>query len=336
LNDKNQQKNIINFESFGRKHPRLSIEKYPLYHDTLCKLGKEDISWRVDRCNIDGIGIECCIDPSHRGYVPVGCDRRTCPQCSFLDMRRRYDQFFPALLRYTDPDMIEYNPGYRLRFWTFTCRGLRIGQDMTLFISQLKKSLFLFWRNVFGERSKYPDEEAGGVFFIEVQGDKYWCPHCHALIWSKRKNIKPLRDEWEYCLRKYNHSGSGLWITKLYGDYEKAIYEVLSYPVKPDKDGRHDKVLLAYTESALSGKRRYFMKGSFCGLFPNTHNSTPCDTCEGYMVQGYDYKHERRDFWKNAFPENIQGLKNYVNAGWMSGAKRADLKLNTPTVESLE
>lgn len=336
MNDKNLQENIINFENFGRKHPRLSSEKYPEYHDTLIKLGHKDISWRIDRCMIDGIGIECVLDPSHRGYIASGCKRRTCPQCSYLDMRRRYDQFFPYLLRYTDKDMIKANTGYRLRFWTFNCRGLGKYQDMTLFITQLKKSLFLFWRKIFSDLAKYPDEEAGGVFFIEVQGDKFWNPHIHALLWSKFKNVKTLRKEWEYCLRKYDHSGNGVWIKELYGDYEKAIYEVLSYPVKPDKDGRHDKELLAYTESALNGKRRYFMKGSFYGLFPMVHHSTPCDTCEGYMTQGYDYTRERRDFWKNAFTEDIEGLKNFVNAGWMSGAKRADLKINIPTVESLE
>ena len=336
LDFSNIENQVISFKHFGRKFPRLDMDNYPQYHNSLIKLNRLDLSWRIHRCRIDGIGLECENNYLHSGYVPVSCNRRTCPQCAWTEMLERLDQFYP-LVRFTDSDMILENPGYRLRFWTLTAQGIPKNTDLTKHISKLKSAFHLFWRKSFGNRSQFHDPEAGGVFFLEVQGKNFWCPHIHGLAWTRYPQANEFRSKWEYSLKRYGLKGNRIQIKLIYGDPVKSIFEIISYPIRPNKNGRHDQKLLAHTEVALSGQRRYFIKGSFYRQFPRQKGSAFCHECDGSMEQGWNYIHNCIDYQKNIFSIDYPGIKNFIEKAWISPARRRDLieNINIPTNESL-
>jgi len=327
---------IVSAYDFLRDFPRLSEEKYPRYHHYLRGAGFSKVSNRVDQCCINAIGLDCSSgDHTHYAYAPIPCKRRTCPQCAVIEMNDRIDQF-SYLSQFLYHDIFKPLKNYRLRFWTLTTKGLPPGSDLTEHIKSLKSALFLFWRKLFGDRSASPDPEAGGVFFFEVQGVKLWCPHINGLVWSGFHHVTQLRRLWKYCIEYYGLSGYRLKVQSIQGDdLLKIVCEIVSYPLNPDKQGRHDQVLLANVEKAFFGQHRYIIKGSFYGQFPRIEHKAKCPICSSPMEVGEDYSRNCLDVQRGFFPETLEGLQRYHDFGFISEKKRILLKSNIATIESL-
>jgi len=324
---------------FLRDYPRLTEENYSKYHTCIKRLGFFKLSQRIDECLIHGIGLDCSSgDHRHYKYAPIPCKRRTCPQCASIEMIDRVLQFSP-LVHYLHHDLFDPRLSYRLRFWTLTAKGVPIGNELTDFIKSLKSALHLFWRKLFGDNSKKPDPEAGGVWFFETQGEDYWCPHIHGLVWSKFHHVKVVRPLWYYCLKYYGLHGDRIELDELTGDnLDKVVREIVSYPIDPDKLGRHDQALLANIEVALHGQRRYIIKGSFYGKFPRIEHKAQCPVCNAPMIIGEKYSRDRRghiDLVRDMFPETLEGLQKYHDMGFISKHKRFLLESNIATIKSL-
>jgi len=327
---------VVSAYDFLRDFPRLSEEKYPRYHNYLKHVGFYKLSNRIDKCSINAVGLNCTSgDHTHYAYAPIPCKRRTCPQCAIIEMNDRIDQF-SYLSQFLYHDMFKPLKSYRLRFWTLTTKGLPPGSDLTEHIKSLKSALHLFWRKLFGSYSKKPEPESGGIFFFEVQGVKFWCPHIHGLVWSDFHHVTQLRRLWKYCIEYYGLSGYRLKVQDIKGDdLLKIVCEIVSYPLDPDKQGRHDQVLLANIEKALFGQHRYIIKGSFYGQFPRIEYKAKCPVCNSPMEIGEDYLHDRLDVQRDFFSETLEGLQRYCDFGFISEKKRVLIKSNIATIKSL-
>ena len=73
---------------------------YPEFHKILLENGRGDLSFKINKCNVDGLRLDCPIDPSHYNYLPVSCNRRICPSCARSDMIARINRYnFPDLFK---------------------------------------------------------------------------------------------------------------------------------------------------------------------------------------------------------------------------------------------
>lgn len=322
----------ISHKEFNRKYPRLTFENYPEYHRTLQKLHCDDLSWRINRCGIDGMRLDCTEDIEHSCWVKLGCNRRTCPQCATIEMFDRFRQFFEIAgitANASHDDM--FDPGWRVRFWTLSCKAVK-NYALDFPLKAMKRSLFAWWRQTHGERSKefnYNYERAGGLFVFEVQSG--WNVHIHGLILGphfsddqQQKNrvgsLTRAREIWTNCLTKYGWSGHGLNVKPVIrkdGDFRGSILETIAYPLRPDKEGKFQQRLLAYVESAFSGQRRYILKGSWYNQFSRIKRTAICPEClnELYKEPAYDIVWAY-PYRKNMFYEDEEGLQRWINRGY--------------------
>ena len=180
--------------------------------------------------------------------------------------------------------------------------------------------------------------------------------------------MEKVRSLWEKILIKNSLSGNQIHLELLYkkgfdkdmkevkrnlitdDDYIDAIREIVAYPVKINKYGRHDPRLLAHVEHALFGLRRYIIKGSWYNKFKRPEHKAVCEIdmanftkmIETDPVFGKAYRHR-------IFEETKTGLQNWKNIGYhyprdrVVKLKKKELKeyietiysLNIPTRESL-
>lgn len=335
-NESKKEPGEVDFRDFGRKFPRLTWENAPRYHETLQRLlGLVDkTSLKIETCGIGARRIDCDGEKStvlHSKYVPVTCNRRTCPECAWQDMKDRIRQFEPiGEIGY----QYRNHPDMRVRFWTLTIRAAKPETDLKPYFDGLKQSLFDLWRALFGDNARRHAErpedlkKAGGVFFMEVQ--EGWNPHLHGLVLSPFFRVEHVRAIWKKVVKKNGLSGSRIEIKEPYikgakhaklpcrtpEDYHQAIMEIVSYPIRPDKGGRHDPVLMAYVEAGLQGHRRYICKGDWYNRFERPESHAICGECAG----GFTHEELYDDFAKltkqNFFPENETGLRNWQDHGY--------------------
>jgi len=98
------------------------------------------------------------------------------------------------------------------------------------------------------------------------------------------------------------------------GSFKNSIWEILNYPVKPDKEGRHDPVLLAHVEHALHGRRRYVKKGAWYPKFPRIETCSECPVCGYGMIAHFDPEYEKsvgNTIKPETFTYDEQGVKNF-------------------------
>jgi len=242
----------------------LRKEKYPLFHYTLEQNFRADLGWKIDQCKLAGIRLDCENVGYHHGFIPVNCNRRICPACSTHQMAKNILRYHP--LSYFPNNQIK-RKNWRLRFWTFTSKAEK-NKSLREPMEAVSKAVRLYWRNVYGDRSKPrkgPFPDAGGIFVIEV--GEGWNVHAHALIFGPyHKNLDDLREIWSKSLKQYSWSGSRIHVKNLTrdpnGSFEGAVVELISYPLNPDKRIDLDEKLLAYIEMAMSGRNRLNFDGS--------------------------------------------------------------------------
>lgn len=269
---------------FNRKYKPLNETDFPIYHNTLKQLNQDKISFDVARCGIDAIKMECKENPAfHKWFVPILCQRRTCPECCRIDMYDKYQQYheISEIAEKANGRPGEYYPSsWRVRFFTLTSFALP-DHDLEKPIDACKKALKRFWRYTFGERGMN-EKKAGGLFMLEVQSG--WNVHFHGLVLSPFIHESEVKEVWSESLEKNGWYGKYANIQVVYpgktGSYNDAVLELLQYPVKPNKRGRHDQKLMAYVEAALYKKKRIISKGAWYNQFPKEYNPTLCPICD--------------------------------------------------------
>jgi len=322
---------IILPDNFNRKYSPLSENLYPVYHDVLKKSNHPELSYKVDKCGIDGIRLTCSKNYQHSYVLPINCKRRTCPECSRLEMLSRFHQFKPIIKIIKDTNA---RPGsklpqeWRCRLVTLTCKAKK-GQNLQRPLESVKKAFFEFWRNVYGVKSEFKkySDIIGGLWYIEIQSG--WNVHMHGIVLSPFIKTDYLQKIWKKYIEYYGWYG---WIChqvviysgvdhkgnpKYNGNYENSLFEVLNYPVKPNKIGRHDQELLANVELAMYKKRRMYLKGSWYKKFPKQKNECTCPVCGSEFTILID-KEEQKLFgetFKNSIypytPEGVDNFKTY-------------------------
>jgi hypothetical protein len=324
--------NLILPDKFNRKYAPLNSSEYPIYHNILSKSNHPEFSYKIENCGIDGMRLTCSNDYRHSYVIPINCGKRTCPECSRREMLERFHQFKPLL------NIIEETnsrPGdklpqeWRCRFVTLTCKSKK-DTDINKPIEAVKKAFYEFWRNVYGVKSKFAkySEIIGGLWFLEVQSG--WNVHLHGIVLSPFISTDYLQKIWKKYIEFYGWFG---WICHqevIYshkddkgnaaydGNYSGSLFEVLSYPVKPDKKGRHDEKLLASLELAMYQKRRMYLKGSWYNKFPHYKHEVRCPICDAEftILQG----REEQKLFGNTFNESVfsyteEGFENFKNFG---------------------
>jgi|GEM_PF-6931243 len=346
----------VSFRDFDRHFPRMSYGIAPDFHDELQRLlGYADkTSKKIETCGLAGRRIDCkdddTPDRNHIRYVPVTCNRRVCPECAYRDMLDRTKQFSPIA-----ETALEFSkhPDWRVRFWTLTVKAAPKGADLRPYFDGLKSALFDMWRELFttdkrknrkkiscAEIRKGIDTPAlkasGGVFFLETQGG--WNPHLHGLVFSPFMNVDRVRESWKRHSAKYGLRGERIHIELPYvrrggkeercktkEDFEGAISEIVSYPIKPEKNGgRHDQVLLAHVEAALQGRRRYIVKGAWYNKFERPEHHALCCECLGGFTHNEMLDGVVPVTKQNFFTEDEPGLENWKHFGYRFPA--ADLR----------
>lgn len=321
-------KNHISPSEFKRTYAPLTEETHPRYHKTLRLLGQDKLSWKIERCGIDALKVYCSENAQHSYYVPIFCNRRTCPECSLQDMYRRFLQFedIAAITRKANEFPGSHFPrSWRVRMWTLTSLAIK-NQPLDKPIEACKKALHRVWRYTYGNqtprdspRGLYgPEPDAGGLFMLEIQGG--WNVHFHGLVFGPYRYADYVRELWSESLDMFGWYGRHVHIEQAYkgksGDYSDSIMEVLQYPVKPNKEGRHDEELLANVEAALSGKRRFFLKGSWYNHFPKEKIPGDCPICHSDVYLEFDKDFQRllgSTFEKRFFDWTDEGLSNFGN-----------------------
>lgn len=330
MHENNQNKKEITFEDFGRRFPRLSLSDYQKFHSTLKDLDHEDLSWRIERCGIDGMRLDCPDIPIHRKYTPIRCRRRICPQCAILSMADKVDKFRPLseLASLYETNCMEPH-NWRIRFWTFTQQAVK-GEDLTHRFKKMQKALWTFWRYAFGDRSQNfggPYPAAGGLFCFEVQSG--WNVHLHGLVlgpfyppklWDKIITL------WFKCCEDQGTHSEHFFVEQLKkdddGTYIEAILETVAYPLRPDKKGKFDQVLMANIEHAMLGTRRLILKGSWYNVFKKKSEKSICPECVDNETINYMYREKTyndilgKAFSKLMFTESIEGLRNWATIGY--------------------
>lgn len=338
----------IDHTSFDRKYARLTTEEYPQFHQTLIDLHRDDISWRIDRCGIDGVRLDCEDNGQHYKYFPVPCQRRICPQCAQVALGKFYWKYskLQTLFNTHQNHPEEFPPGFSFRFWTFTIRSKPHTDLFPKFLT-CRRSIDRWWRYTHGERSKYNSSHSGGIFVFEVQAG--WNVHIHAIIFGPYLPVKFTRDQWTESVHFYGDYSNRIHVKKIEEYSAKSILELLCYPLHPDKNGSFSQLLLANIEVAMSRGikhenqstkppvRRIFEKGSFYQLFTMQKQIALCPDCaEHHHVAAmnhepiYDYIWGRR-FQKNLFTINKEGLNNYDTIAY----KFPDLQLLIPNVDTI-
>jgi len=357
-----QEKNEIKPSDFDRTYPPMNYYLWPVYHDALEKLNLYSRSWKIQHCGIDAIKIRCSAhSPLHDYYVPIFCNCRTCPECTLQDMRERYDQFRDISVICND---VNGNPGdifpeherWKVWFVTLTSKAVP-GEPLGPVLDVMKESLYRWWRYCYGERTpvfdrgdiiqawkdgktvnhklrlkiRGPEPEAGGLFFVEIQSG--WNVHFHGLVLGPQRDFEYLQKIWKESLDFYGWSGNWIKVKEVYADpdgsYKGSIFEILNYPVRPDKSGRHDQELMAHVEKALFKKRRYVVKGSWYGKFPrNKAEPSRCPICDakvaiwfdkdleqyfGKSIENYFFCYDKKGV-ENFNAKTRAGLKNEINS----------------------
>jgi len=326
----------ITFRDLGRTFPRLTWENSPRYHDTLQRLlgWTDKTSLKIETCGLAARRIDCEGEQStihHSRYVPITCNRRTCPECAWNDMHDRIRQFEPiADIAY----QYRKHPDMRVRFWTLTIRAAKPETDLKPYFDGLKASLFDLWRALFGDNAQRnadrPEDlkKSGGVFFMETQGG--WNPHMHGLVLSPFLRVEHVRAVWKKVVLKNGLSGCRIEIKEPYikgpkhtqlpcktpEDYKQAIMEIVSYPIRPEKGGRHDPVLMAYVEAGLQGHRRYICKGDWYNRFERPEHHAVCGECLDTFTHDEIYDDYARPTEQNFFTENQEGFRNWMQYGY--------------------
>jgi hypothetical protein len=269
----------------------LREKTHPRFHDELLRLGRHDISWKIDSCCCSAHRLDCWSFINHITFVPVACNRRTCPECS----RHRYRE---EVYRYSKIEDIARHldsiaENRRIRFWTFTAYHAPDLSDFRPFFLKLTKAVRSWFH------STHDLTLDGGLFTLEV-GVKGG-PHVHALISGPFLRAKLFRQKWENALKRADLSGNRIQARLA---TPGATLELVAYPLDPEKVKGLDEKLLALTEHGLSGNRdlnlpsirRQWTMGSWAGAFPPKRNQLPCPDCksEGY-IQGMTIDHDLDD-----------------------------------------
>ena len=286
----------ISYHDFHRKHPVMTYDNYSLFHDIFFLNRRRDLSWKIDRCGIDGIRLDCNSDAQHDKFISSSCNRRVCPHCASKQMLRRIHQFSPIsdIARYAENKDSKYPHDWRVRFWTLTCKKSRPGESLRPVILMLKSALWRWWRYVYGERSQSlggPYPVAGGLFCLEV--GENWNIHYHGLIIgpkfvkdddsSSKYKLSQVKKIWEESLEKAGWYGRYLNIKMLIPDdpndvyrrggdpnvksFKEAVVETIAYPLDPDKHGKYSQSLLAHYELAVSGRNRTLVNPHYRHLY---------------------------------------------------------------------
>lgn len=350
--NKTTPKNTANTEQikpsdFNRIYPPMTLDSWPVYHAVLEKLGLWSISWDVSHCGTDSLRLHCKGNAIHDYHVPVFCKRRTCPECTRRDMIERYTQFFP-ITQITEN--VNGEPGerfpeeekWRVRFVTLTCKAVP-GEPLDPVMDIMKKALFRWWRYMYGDKTpeyryktvidvwkgdklqshklrkpiKGHEPEAGGLFFVEVQAG--WNIHFHGLVLGPQRDFEYTHKIWKESLEFYQWIGNWIKIDDVYpdenGSYKASVFEILNYPVRPDKSGRHDQELMANVEKSLIKRKRYITKGSWYNKFPRPEREkSKCPICENGMAVIFDRELEKwigSTFNGNFFSWDETGLENF-------------------------
>lgn len=313
---------------FNRTFRPLTETEFPKYHETLRSFGLWKDSFAVSRCGIDSIRLTCKENEfTHNYQVPIPCQRRTCPECTFVDMLSRVRQISPIedQIEMANDFSGEYFPNdWRVRFVTLTTKAIP-GIELKEPIEKTLKAFGLWWRKVYGDLYPYPDKnadpETGGLFSLEIQSG--WNVHLHGIVLSGFRHVAFMRDEWEKSLRHYGWFGNWIHVDmvhKKHGEtnYRGALYELVQYPVKPNKKGRHDEILLAYVEAGLKKHRRFVTKGAWYNKFPKEKTACPCPVCGGDLTVIRDKKWEEdfgRCYTESLFPYTDEGKQNFQRLG---------------------
>lgn len=171
------------------------------------------------------------------------------------------------------------------------------------------------WKQVSSEKKKYweSSEGTGGIFALEVQSG--WNVHYHGLVFGPERDYKYAHKIWCESVKKNGWRAQWINYRDVYPGkegYKSSIMELVQYPVKPHKKGRHDEKLLAYVEKALIGKRRFVSKGSWYNEFPDLKEPTYCPVCGGKMFLNFeDQEIFGEVFKKNFFTYDDAGLKHF-------------------------
>lgn len=264
----------------------LRENKYTIFHKTLSRFGRGDLSFKLDSCTTSGMRLDCEEMPWHDGFIPLRCNRRICPECSRFEMNSKINKYIKL------PEAVPEYKNYKYRFWTFTIIAKK-NQPLKQAIKAVSKAIHYYWLNVYGQKSKKrggPHQKAGGIFCIEV--GEGWNVHVHALIYGPyHTNLKTLRLIWEKGIKKNWLGGHRIHVRPI-DNIDSCIRELISYPLNPDKRIGLDENLLAHIELGFSGKnkseyspgikgyRRYVEKGTFYNLIEKPHhNKQFCPFC---------------------------------------------------------
>jgi len=343
-----ENQNKVKASDFNRTYPPMGENIWPVYHQTLSDLDLWDRSWKIQHCGIDAIRCRCQKFPiKHSYFVPVFCQKRTCPECTLRDMRERYEQFRDIT---TICEQVNGSPGelfpihekWKVWFVTLTSKAVP-GGPLEPVMDAMKKALYRWWRYSYGEKTPFldknetiqvwkrgkvvnhklrkkirgPEPEAGGLFFVEVQGG--WNVHFHGLVLGPQRDFEFLQKIWKESLDFYGWSGNWIKVKEVYADpgggYRGSVMEILNYPVRPDKQGRHDQELMAHVEKALYKKRRYVLKGAWYGKFPrNKAEPSLCPICNSKIEIWFDKDLERlmgRTMENYFFTYDKTGVENF-------------------------
>jgi len=346
--------NIEEIDEWFPPGEALKYESFPEYHHTLRAFGRSDLSWKIDRCKMDGMRLDCDLLPIHDSYLPIPCNRRTCPDCAKIEMSKQITRFLPLEHIFFNEDgrPKKYvwsegeNPqGWRLRFWTFTTKA-KPYQSLREPAKAIKEAIHRYWNTMYGQKSKArggPYKKAGGVFTIEVGAG--WNLHSHALIYGPYENdLNDNRSVWGNAIQKAGwYPGNRLEVKQA---RPGAVKELISYPFNPAKMKKLSHELLAFVELAFSGKnktendpgitaiRRIIVKGIFYDMFPPMPD--PVLLCPDCVEEVFDNP-ERKIFpgqmtWENDF-NDIKG-KRHVRKKFTS-EELWDRRANRPIVNEL-
>ncbi|MBA7495321.1 hypothetical protein ES702_05903 [subsurface metagenome] len=324
---------MVDYKLFDRKFPRLKKEMYSAFHSILEKSNRDDISWKCDRCGIDGIRLDCIENHEHVKYVSCNCKKRTCPQCSMVLLGKSFYKYRKIQEIFTDvrdhPE--KYPSGFAFRFWTFTIKAEKYKPLRKKFIT-MRKSIDRWWMYTYGKRSPYKSSHAGGVFVFEVQSG--WNVHIHAIILGQFLDVDFARNIWIESVKYYGDYSCWMHVVKIDDASDKLILELLCYPLHPDKEGKFDQELMAQIELAMSMNknadsgeytspiRRMFEKGSFYQRFTLQQNMALCPICaeHGFIAEMYHENLFDRIFGRRhkteLFVENDEGLRNYLTMAY--------------------
>ena len=278
----------------------LRENRYPAFHRELFKLGRYDLSWKMDACCCSAQRLDCWSILRHMAFVPVACHRRTCPECS----RRRYHE---DVSRYLPIERIAEHLDHiggarRIRFWTFTCCHPPIINDYRPWFLNLTKAVRSWFH------STHDSSLDGGLFSLEV-GVKGG-PHIHALISGPFLSVNFCSLKWSNALKRHDLPRGNVDVEL---SRPGSILELVCYPLDPDKVVGLDETLLARIESGFSGSRavhqpsirRQWTMGTWSGAFPLKLSSKPCPDClsDGH-ISGMTIDHDRDCIHNKGYQRN--------------------------------